>query len=75
MSNNFTSRRDSFKITAMGTAGVAICSPVMWLGCKPVVRIGLFINLFGVVLITMLVFTLGMAIFGIDLSILPAWAQ
>ena len=42
---------------------------------KDMVRIGLFINLMGVVLITGVVFILGMAIFGIDLSILPTWAQ
>jgi len=38
-------------------------------------KIGLFINLLGVILITFFSFILGRTIFGIDLSTLPNWAQ
>ena len=36
---------------------------------------GILINLLGVILITLTVFTLGWAVFTIDLSSVPAWAQ
>ncbi|MFQ6675112.1 MAG: SLC13 family permease [Fidelibacterota bacterium] len=38
-------------------------------------RAGLFVNLTGVVIIPLAVFTLALPLFGIDLGSLPAWAQ
>ncbi len=38
------------------------------------IRAGIFMNLIGVVLITALMYLLGLAVFGIDLSSLPDWA-
>jgi len=38
------------------------------------IRVGIFMNLIGVVLITTLMYLLGIAVFGIDPSVLPDWA-
>ena len=38
------------------------------------VRVGIILNLLGVVIITALMFILGLVVFGIDLSHLPTWA-
>ena len=37
-------------------------------------RVGLILNLLGVVVITAAVFLLGKAVFGIDLAVMPSWA-
>jgi len=39
------------------------------------VRIGIFLNLIGIVLITTAIYLLGLHVFGIDLSVMPDWAQ
>lgn len=38
-------------------------------------RVGVFINIIGVVVITLLFYIIGMAVFGIDPSVFPEWAQ
>lgn len=38
-------------------------------------RVGVILNLLGVIFITLAVFLIGKGVFGIDLSVLPAWMQ
>ena len=45
-----------------------------WVRIPQMARIGLWLNLIGVVLITLLVYTLGLFVFDIDPSVVPAWA-
>jgi sodium-dependent dicarboxylate transporter 2/3/5 len=38
-------------------------------------RVGIFINLIGIILITSAIYLLGVHVFGIDLSVMPDWAR
>ena len=38
-------------------------------------RIGIFLNLIGVLVVTVTVFTIGTVIFDIDPAVLPSWAE
>jgi len=42
---------------------------------QDMVRVGIIMNLIGIVLITATIYLLGVHVFGIDLSAMPAWAQ
>ncbi len=42
---------------------------------KEMARAGIFLNLVGVILIATVVFTVGLAVFGIDPSVVPEWAR
>jgi sodium-dependent dicarboxylate transporter 2/3/5 len=39
------------------------------------VRVGIFMNLIGIMLITAAIYLLGIHVFGIDLSVMPEWAR
>jgi sodium-dependent dicarboxylate transporter 2/3/5 len=41
---------------------------------QDMVRVGIFMNLIGIILITATIYLLGVKVFGIDLSAMPAWA-
>jgi sodium-dependent dicarboxylate transporter 2/3/5 len=38
-------------------------------------KVGIFLNIFGAILITMIVLLLGKFIYGIELGVMPDWAQ
>ncbi len=38
-------------------------------------RVGIYLNLIGIILITAAIYFLGVHVFGIDLSVMPAWVQ
>ena len=38
-------------------------------------QIGIYLNLIGIILITAAIYLLGIHVFGIDLSVMPAWVQ